>query len=68
MAKKGTSKRKIRKAQSAMLNKQEIRQENKELGAAMHGLRSSNAAQPHVPANKKGTRSKKKRAAILEYA
>ena len=68
MAKKGTSKRKISKAKNAAMNKQEHRIANAELGKAMHGLRSSNAAQPHVPSHKKGTRSTKNRAAIREYA
>lgn len=67
MAKKGSSKRKIKKAQNAQLNRQEFRLSNEEMGKAFHGLRSSNAAQPHVPAHKKGTRSAKNRAAILEY-
>lgn len=67
MAKKGSSKRKIRKAQNALLNKQEIRLANPELQKAMHGLGSSNAAQPHVPAHKKGTRSAHKRNAINDY-
>lgn len=67
MAKKGTSKSKIRKARNAKLNRQEFRLANEEMGKAFHGLRSSNAAQPHIPSHKKGTRSAKKRAAIMEY-
>lgn len=67
MAKKGKSQRKIKKAQKAVLNRQEHRLSNDEMGKAFHGLRSSNAAQPHVPSHKKGTRSAKNRAAIMEY-
>jgi len=37
---------------------------NLERWKAMHALRSSNAAQPHVPKNLKGTRSSKKKNAI----
>lgn len=39
---------------------------NPELNRAMHGLGSSNAAQPHVPTPKKGTRSAQDRRAIRE--
>ena len=37
---------------------------NLERWKAMHGLRSSNAAQPHIPAALKGTRTSKKNAEI----
>jgi hypothetical protein len=39
---------------------------NPERNRAMHGLRSSNAAQPHVPAPQKGTRTTKAHKAIQE--
>lgn len=39
---------------------------NPELNRAMHGLGSSNAAQPHVPAPQKGTRRAQERRAICE--
>jgi len=68
MAKKGSSKRKINKVKRAQMNTQTHRIANEELAEAMRGKRSSNAAQPHVPAYRKGTRSKKNEAAIKEYA
>lgn len=40
---------------------------NPELARAMHGLGSSSAASPHVPAPRKGTRGSKARNAIREY-
>lgn len=67
MAKKGTSKRKMRKAEKAQANAQTHRIANEEMGKAFRDLRSSNAAQPHVPSHKKGTRGAKNRAAIREY-
>lgn len=67
MAKKGTSKRKMKKAEKAQLNQQIHRLENKALGQAMADKRSSNAAQPHVPSYRKGTRSVKNRIAIREW-
>jgi hypothetical protein len=39
---------------------------NPELNRAMHGLGSSNAAQPHVPTPKKGTRTERDRSEIRE--
>lgn len=68
MAKKGSSKRKINKIKRAQLNVQTHRIANEELADAMRGKRSSNAAQPHVPSHRKGTRAKKNQAAIKEYA
>lgn len=67
MAKRGKAKRRMKKAQSAQLNRQEYRLANEELGKALHGLRSSNAAQPHIPSPHKGTRSMKNRQAINEW-
>lgn len=61
MAKRGKSKRKIAKAVKAKLDH---RVANEDLARAMHGLRSSNAAQPHVQKQHKGTRSSHNRAAI----
>lgn len=66
MAKKGSVKGKIKKAQKAQLNHHGLHS-NKEMGKAFHDLRSSNAAQPHIPSPKKGTRSEKNRDAIREY-
>lgn len=39
---------------------------NPERAAAMHGLRSSNAAQPHVPKPRKGTRGEQLQRAIKD--
>lgn len=39
---------------------------NPELSRAMHALRSSNAAQPHVPRPRKGTRAERERQAIRD--
>jgi len=39
---------------------------NLERAKAMHGLRSSNAAQPHVPRPRKGTRAERERQAIRD--
>ena len=41
---------------------------NPDLHRAMHGLRSSSAAQPHTPTPRKGTRRANKTAAIREFA
>ena len=41
---------------------------NPELNRAMHGLGSSNAAQPHVPTPKKGTRTARDRHAIRDQS
>lgn len=43
-------------------------QGNIELARAMHGLRSSSAAQRHTPKPRKGTRSARERAAIRDYS
>jgi len=42
------------------------RHANPELAKAMRDLRSSNAAQPHVPAPQKGTRTERARLAIRD--
>lgn len=42
--------------------------ENKAYAQAMHGLRSSSAAQPHTPKKFKGTRTNQTRKAIREFA
>lgn len=42
--------------------------ENKSYAQAMHGLRSSSAAQPHTPKARKGTRTSQARKAIREFA
>lgn len=39
---------------------------NPERARAMHGLRSSNAAQPHTSKSRKGTRARNNRRAIRE--
>lgn len=39
---------------------------NRERAQAMHGLRSSNAAQPHIPRPLKGTRTERERQAIRD--
>lgn len=68
MSKKGSRKRKMKKVGNQKLkNLSSNKVANEELGMAMMGLRSSNAAQPHVPAYKKGTRGMKKRNAIKEF-
>lgn len=41
--------------------------ENRPYAVAMHGLRSSSAAQPHTPKPRKGTRGSQVRKAIREY-
>jgi len=41
---------------------------NPELNRAMHGLGSSNAAQPHVPAPDKGTRAERARLEIRDQS
>lgn len=40
---------------------------NLERWKAMHGLRSSNAAQPHAPKNRKGTRAVNRKRAIQDF-
>lgn len=68
MGKRGSSKRKMKKvANDRLKNLSSNKVANEELGRAMMGLRSSNAAQPHVPSHKKGTRGAKKRNAIKEF-
>ena len=44
-----------------------MKHSNKAMMAAMQQLRRSNAAAPHVPKPKKGTRAEKKRRAIAEW-
>lgn len=44
----------------------DIRWANLERAQAMHALRSSNAAQPHVPRPRKGTRTERERQAIRD--
>ncbi|MET3172929.1 UNVERIFIED_ORG: hypothetical protein ABIB52_000757 [Arthrobacter sp. UYCu721] len=39
---------------------------NPDLSRAMHGLRSSNAAQPHVPRPRKGARAERERQVIRD--
>jgi hypothetical protein len=41
---------------------------NLELAKAMHGLRSSSAAEPHTPKPRKGTRAARKNKAITASA
>ena len=41
---------------------------NPELNRAMHGLGSSNAAQPHVPGPDKGTRAERTRLEIRDQS
>lgn len=61
MSKKGSSKRKMKKVDNKKLkNLCSNKVANEELGRAMMGLRSSNAAQPHVSSRRKGTRGVKK--------
>lgn len=68
MSKKGSRKRKMKKVdQQKLKNLSSNKVANEELGRAMMGLRSSNAAQPHVPSHKKGTRGMKNRNAIKEF-
>lgn len=68
MSKKGSSKRKMKKVDNKKLkNLYSNKVANEELGRAMMGLRSSNAAQPHVSSHRKGTRGVKKRNAIKEF-
>lgn len=45
---------------------QNYRLEDKDLARAMQGLRRSNAAAPHVPQHRKGTRGQRERDAIRD--
>lgn len=68
MGKKGSSKRKMKKVIDKKLkNLNSNKVANEDLGRAMRDLRSSNAAVPHTPSYKKGTRSVKNRKAIEEF-
>lgn len=68
MGKRGSSKHKIKKvADKKLKNLSSNKVANEDLGKAMRDLRSSNAAQPHVPSHKKGTRGVKNRDAIKEF-
>lgn len=68
MGKRGSSKRRIKKSRDNELKRLNSgRVANEELGAAMRGLRGSNAAVPHVPVFKKGTRGVKNRDAVKDF-
>lgn len=68
MGRKGSSKRVISKARRKEFDRLSSNKvANEGLGRAMMDKRSSNAAQPHIPNYRKGTRRVKQQRAIDEF-
>lgn len=64
MSKRGKSKRVKKRFEKNLLSEGGI--QNVELAIAMIGLRSSNAAQPHIPKSLRGSRGVKNRDSIKD--